>query len=263
VKKSTLFFWIVLSLSSIPSCASIVIINGLTHAHPIQAGAAFTGKVIVRNDGAKEVRFVVYKQDLRFQCSESYIQYTDANSHSNSLGKWIETNVEEKVLAPAEQYTLFYTIRIPSTLDSAGSYWTMLMIEGVDPVREETTNNGVVVGSKVRYGVQVIADVGVVESPQLSFSDAQILSNPVNTKYLSAKIQNIGKFSTSVKINLEIYNAEGKKTKTIEGLSRRIYPANCNQFDIDLSTLPKGKYEAVLVADNGKDLFGINVSLDI
>ncbi len=262
MKKSSLFFWTVLFLGSIPSFAGIVILNGLTHTHQIQAGGVFAGKITVRNDGAKEARFVVYKQDLQFQCSGSSIQYTDASSHSNSLGKWIETNVQEKLLAPAEEYTLFYTIRIPITLDSTGSYWTMLMVEGADPVREETSN-GVVVGSKVRYGVQIISNVGLFENPQLNFLDAQILSNPVNTKYLSAKIQNSGKFSSSVKINLEIYNAEGKKIKTIEGLSRRIYPANCNQFEIDLSKIPAGKYEAILVADNGKDLFGINISLDI
>lgn len=217
---------------------------------------------MVRNDGAKEARFLVYKQDLSFQCGQSSIQYTDANSHTHSLGDWIQTNVEEKLLAPGEEYSLFYTIRVPSELESTGSYWTMLMIEGADPVREET-NNGIVVGSKVRYGVQLIADVGLFESPQLSFLDAQILNNPANSKYLSAKIQNIGKFSVPVKINLEVYDADGNKTKTIEGLSRRIYPTNCNQFDIDLSSLPSGKYEAILVADNGKDLFGINVSLDI
>lgn len=261
MKRSIVFFWIVL-LNAVPSFAGIVILNGLTHTHQLQVGGVFTGKISVRNDGPKDARFVVYKQDLLFQCGESTIQYTDANSHTNSLGKWLQTNVEERLLAPAEEYTLFYTIRIPTELDGAGSYWTMLMVEGAEPVREETSN-GVVVGSKVRYGVQVIADVGIFESPQLSFLDAQILSDPVSTKYLSTKIQNTGKFSAPVKINLEIYDTEGKKTKTIEGLSRRIYPANCNQFDIDLSSLPKGKYEAILVADNGKDLFGINVSLDI
>lgn len=251
-----------LILGSFPSLAGIVILNGLTHTHQIQAGGEFRGKITVRNDGSKETRFVVYKQDLRFQCSGSSIQYANDNSHSNSLGKWIETNVEEKLLAPAEEYTLFYTIRVPSTQNSTGSYWTTLMVEGADPVREET-KNGIVVGSKVRYGVQIIADVGVFESPQLSFLDVKIKNGPVNTKYLGVKIENTGKFSMQVKINLEIYDAEGKKIKTLTGSSRRIYPANCNQFEIDLSTLAKGKYEAILVADNGKDLFGVNVSLDI
>ena len=260
--KKSIYIWVVLLLGSFPSFSNIVVLNGLTHTHQIQAGGVFSGKITVRNDGSKETRFLVYKQDLRFQCTESSIQYTDVNSHSHSLADWLKTNVEEKVLAPAEEYNLFYTINIPAEMDSIGSYWTMLMIEGAEPVREETSQ-GVVVGSKVRYGIQVIADVGAFLSPQLHFLDAQILSNPVNTKYLSAKIQNIGKFSVPVKINLEIYNSSGQKIKTIEGLSRRIYPANCNQFDIDLSALPAGKYEAVLVADNGKDLFGTNISLDI
>jgi hypothetical protein len=51
--------------------------------------------------------------------------------------------------------------------------------------------------------------------------------------------------------------------KTFDGQSKRIYPKNCNVFTIEIKDLPKGKYEGILIADNGKDLFGSNISLDI
>lgn len=260
--KNIFFFWVVLLAGTFPAYSGVAILNGLTHTHQVQAGGQLTEKITVKNDGRKEARIVIYKQDLVFPCGGAASLYTESGSHTRSFNTWIKTNVEEKLLAPGEEYNIYYTIQIPSGPDNAGSYWTLLMVEGADPLREENSN-GMVVNSKVRYGVQIIADVGAYQSPQLNFLDAKILSTPAKTKYLSARIQNAGTFSASVKVNLEIYNAAGQKIKTLEAITRRIYPDNCNQFEIDLGDLPPGKYESILVADNGKDLFGTNVSLEI
>ena len=241
--------------------ASVMILNGLTHVHSTTAGSQVTGKIIVKNESSKETRILIYKQDLIPSCGKS-IDYTEINKHDRSLGKWLQTNVDEKILLPNQEYTIHYTINIPKELAQKGTYWAVLMVEGADPIKEENTN-GMHVNSKVRYAVQVLADVGGFESPKLTFEDVRYEGQENTGKMIKVKIKNDGVFSAKTKITLEIFSNKGDKIKTFEGLQKRIYPNLCNDFEIVLKDLPKGKYEGVIIADNGKDMFGSNVTLDV
>lgn len=248
-------------LLNAPLYGSILVLNGLTHVHSIGKGNTISGKIQIKNSSSRESRVIVYKQDLLADCANS-ITYEDVNSHSYSLANWLRTNVDEKLLAPNEEYELRYTITIPDSQVQQGTYWSVLMVEGADPVKEEA-NNGIQVNSKVRYAVQVLADIGNYENPKLTFENVEYKKSDSKDKTISVLIKNTGQYSAKVSIALEIYNSKGEKIKTLEGLAKRVYPNNCNMFSIEINDLPKGKYEGILVADNGKDLFGSNISLDI
>lgn len=246
---------------SIQVSAAILVMNGLTHVHETLAGGQVNGKIVIKNESSKETRVLIYKQDLVANCDKS-INYTEVNKHNRSLGTWLQTNIDEKILASNEEYTIRYTINIPKEDIEKGTYWAVFMVEGADPVKEENTN-GMKINSKVRYAVQILADVGSFESPKLTFEDVRFEGKENVGRTLQVKLRNIGQFSTRTKLLLEVYSDTGEKIKTFEAASKRIYPSYCNDFEIVFGDLPKGKYEAVLVADNGKDLFGSNVTLDI
>jgi hypothetical protein len=256
-----LFFFLLLLTLNFQLLASVLITNGLTHVHNTQTGGQVTGKVIVRNESKKEARIVIYQQDLVSTCGSS-IEYRAINQHNRSLGNWLKTNVDERLLSPNEEYTIHYSISIPKEQVENGTYWAVLMVEGADPIKEEQAN-GMQVNSKVRYAVQVLADVGAVQSPELTFENVKLEGDKSADKSLKIKLKNAGLYSTRAKLALEVYGEKGEKIKTFEALQRRIYPNFCNDFEIVLKDLPKGKYEAVLVADNGKDMFGSNMTLDI
>lgn len=252
---------IVTFLSSVRfASASVVILNGLTQTVNLESGQKISGKVLMRNDSPKPARVKIYTQDLMAACGQS-INYLEVGNNPRSLGSWLTTGVDEKLLDPREEYALYYSITVPQNVVNAGTYWAVIMIEGVDPVKEEESE-GMKVNSIVRYAIQVIGDLGKVESPKLSFEDIRF-EGPANARILKFRIKNQGDFSTKTKVLLEIYDAKGEKIKTIEGLSKRIYPQLCNEFEIELSDLKKGKYEGIGIADNGKDLFGTNVSIEI
>lgn len=246
---------------SIRLSAAILIMNGLTHVHTTEKGSQINGKIIVKNESSKESRVVFYKQDLISTCGKA-VEYTETNKHNRSIGSWLQTNVDEKLLAPNEEYVLHYTINIPKEQVEKGSYWGVLMVEGANPVKEEN-KNGMQINSKVRYAVQILADVSGFESPKLTFEDVHYDSKANSDKTVKVKLKNEGVFSAKTKISLEVYSEKGDKIKTFESLSKRIYPNLCNEFEIILADLPKGKYEGVLVADNGKDMFGSNITLDV
>ncbi|GLU56134.1 hypothetical protein [Dyadobacter frigoris] len=254
-----LFFLLVLPKSIY---ASVVIVNGLTHLHSIpDAATKVQGEILVRNDGNKDSRILVYRQDLVPACGEA-TNYPESNSHQRSLGNGLHTNVDEKMLAGREEYVVRYTIELEKERSAPGTYWEVVMVEVADPVRNEL-QGGVQVNSKVRYAIQIILDVGVPEGPKLSFEN--IVFDKVAPKNILLKVQlkNNSEFGIRTNVVLEVYDGQGNKLKTTDANSRMMYPGYCNVFEIPLDALMPGKYECVIIADTGKDLYGSNISLKV
>lgn len=242
--------------------ASVVIVNGLTHGHSLLSPSdKVQGIIRVRNDGDKDSRILIYRQDLVPECTAAP-NYLDADSHPRSLGKDLLTNVDEKVLSGKEEYDIRYTVALDKEKQKPGTYWEVLMIEVVNPIKEETTS-GIHVSSRIRYAIQIIVDAGSFDGPKLSFEN--VVFDKVTPKNTMLKIQlkNNGIFGARTNVVLEVYDSQGNKIKTTEPNGRMMYPGYCNTFEIPLSDLAKGKYDCVIVADTGKDLFGSNISVQI
>ena len=243
------------------SYAGIQVQNGLTHTHSGIAGNVMTGKIRVKNVGKKEEKILIYKQDLSLSCNGSS-DYNEVGNNTRSSGNWIQTNIDEKVIGINEEYDIIYTITIPNTPDLSGTYWNIIMVEGVDPIKEEA-DKGVKVSSRIRYAIQMIVDVGTFQSPQLAFENFAYKKNHAGNQIINVQLANKGDYASKTKLTLEVYGANGEKLKVIESQSKRLYPKKCNDFELELKDLPVGKYEGIVVADNGKDLFGANISISI
>jgi hypothetical protein len=267
MKSSRFFFITLLSLVGFSnSFAGVAILNGLTHFHSGSFGSTLTGTIKLKNSGKKDVRMLIYQQDMLLFCDKP-LDYNNINAHDRSLGKWMKTNVEEKVMQPDEEYEVSYTITIPQDAKDKGTFWGIIMVEGAEPIREETAQ-GVKIDAKTRYAVQILMDVGATQYGTLSFEKVDLQKKTIDstktTSYtILTKIKNSGMFYNRAKLSVEIFNSNGEKIKVIEGLSKKIYPDRCSEFIIELKDVPKGKYEGVIVADNGKELFGSNLSLEI
>ncbi len=257
--RSLLLVWAWLTCSCFSAEGAIVVLNGLTHIHNATSGTELQGKVRLKNDGKGPARILIYRQDLVAECGKSP-DYVNNSGSAYSLSRWLSTNVDEKTLAAGEEYEVIYTVKIP--LDEAvnGSYWQVLMVEGADPVKEESVH-GVSVNSKVRYAIQVVVNVGGFESPAVAFENIDFKKG--DKPSLSVILRNSGKYTAVVRVVLELYDEQGAKVKKLEGTGRRVYPSFCNSFVIDLEGIPPGKYAGVIIADNGTDLFGSNLSLEL
>lgn len=252
-----------LSVFSHSLWAAVVILNGLTHIHATNSGQQVTGEVLLRNESDEAKRIIFYKKDLTAYCSEG-IRYIDNAETGRSLTEWLSTTIDEKTLEPNEEYTLFYSIELPEGIEK-GSYWSVLMIEGADPI-EELQPSGVNVNSIMRYAVQIIADNGSIEKSELFVSDLGMEDSEDSTsttKKMNVMVKNNSEFSEKVRLYLEVYNESGEKVETFVCLNRRIYPQMCSSYILELKDLPKGTYETVLVMDNSRDLFASNITLDI
>lgn len=250
-----LFFW------SSKTFGTIVVLNGLTHQHTGSDGSIITGKIKLKNDGDKPENFVAYKQDMIFSCGKKEV-FSSTNTHDRSLKNWLKTSIDEKKLSGGEEYDLAYTINIPRQVGKKGTYWLVIMIEPGDPV-STSEKNGLNIASKVRYAVQILVDLGSFEPTKMTFEDITLKKTQISSRLVEVQLKNEGQFAVRTKMQLEIYNAKGQKIRTLEGRSRRVFPEKCSNFEIEVSDLPKGKYDGVLVADNGKGLIGSNLTIEI
>lgn len=240
---------------------TIVVLNGLTHQHTGSDGSIITGKIKLKNDGVNFEKFVAYKQDMLFSCGKSEV-FSSTETHDRSLKNWLKTSIDEKNLASGEEYDLSYTINVPRQVNKKGTYWVVIMIEPGDPV-STSEKNGLNIASKVRYAIQILVDLGSFEPPKMTFEDINLKKTQISSRLVEAQLKNEGQFVVRTKMQLEIYDAKGQKIKTLDANSRRVFPEKCSNFEIEVSDLPKGKYDGVLVADNGKNLIGSNLTIEI
>jgi hypothetical protein len=229
--------------------AGIAVVNGLSHLH-YSSDALLGGSIKIRNEGDKPESVILYLQDFYPHC-EGSIEYKSAG-----LSPWISLEKDRVLLQPGAEVEVKYSFGEVSAI--AASKWQVIMVESEDPISSAVTN-GVNVLSKVRYAVQVVMHIGTYLPPPITFEEVRL----PDKQSMTVKVKNSGDFMSQVKLKIEILTEDGQVIKTLEGGSRRLYPGYCTTFTLTLEGIPSGKYAGVLVADNGKDLFGSNLILTL
>jgi hypothetical protein len=256
------FFFISFTLQ-----ANVIILNGLTHIHNGEKGTLIQGEIILQNmNKTNSERITVYLKDILQSCNGK-TEYLEMGSHPRSLSSWVSFNTSEKVLSPNEKFIITYTINIPSDIKldndiDYGSFWSAIMIEVAKPINEDS-QYGVQINSKIRYGIQIITNVGEKLDAPLEFQDITIAKENPTTYAMDIILKNNGLFMVQPTLILELFDSNGNSVKKAEALFKKVYPNGCKDFKITFSDVPSGDYEAVLVADYGGEIFGINVSVNI
>lgn len=241
---------------------SVIISNGLTHNLDVSSKSIKEGKVLLKNIGDKPQAIKVYFNDLTSDC-KGKIDYVKAGENLRSLYPFVNVNNTDYTLQPGEEYELSYRIDLTKNEFDNGSLWVLLMIEVVDPVSKTTTAQGFEIGSKIRYAVQLIANIGQKNAEAISFSNVKIAKDINELRVLEASIENGGRFMAIPNVNIQIFDEKGLKVKDLSVPSKKIYPQNCQSFSLPLADLPKGKYQAVLLAEYLEESIGVNIDLEI
>jgi hypothetical protein len=258
MKKSLLFLFLFLSFQA--SNAGVVILNGLTHVHESASGQLITGVIRMKNTDETEQRVIIYFNDLFQECGKGTVLTADI-THKNSIKNWLTTNVNEHVFKANEEYELIYTINVPNDVEIDGSFWGILMVEVEKPIKEDELEYGVKLESKIRYGIQIIADINERTPSELEFYDIKI-EEPDGNKLINVVLKNLGTFYVEPTLVLEVFNDQGEQQKKEEAKFKKVYPNSCKTFTLDISNLPKGAYTAVLVADYGENMYSIDLEFE-
>ncbi len=243
------------------SFSNIIILNGLTHENVSRSGESYRGTIQVQNAAsvAKSVR--IYQRDYWFS-------YTGENKHDpagtleRSNAKWITFTPELIDIGPNEIITVNFEVKVPE-LPLSGTYWSVLMVEGIVPPDTSRTSGGVTINTAIRYAVQVISHIGTTGIRDIQFLGMEI-GKQEEIALLHVAIENTGERLLRPEISLELFDEEGQSAGIFVADQKKIYPGTSTMASFRLEGIEPGNYTGVLVADCDEDyVFGTNVSFEI
>lgn len=237
-------------LSATYCFGGIVINDGLSREHIVRPGEKAQGKITLRNtaDTSQEVK--IYQTDYQYSATGE-VAYGEPGSLARSNAGWIFLSPIRLSLPPKEAISVYYTIQIPDRPDLKGTYWSMVMIEPyTEKILETKGKNQFGIETIIRYGIQMVTDIGPEGTRQIRFLDKKLVYEK-EKKLLQIDIDNIGEWQLYPSMWVELYDEKGGKAGRFEGEKQRIYPGCSIRQLVDLTGVSKGKYKALVVVDNG------------
>ncbi|SOE22178.1 hypothetical protein SAMN06298216_2628 [Spirosomataceae bacterium TFI 002] len=260
--KNIFAFIFISLLLSFPVRGTIVVSSGLTVIQNIPSKGYKEGVIILKNTGNRSESFRCYLNDLTTNC-DGEVFYKESGENPSSLAPFLTTSVTEATLTPGEEYELVYKVDLSKSDLENGTLWSLLMVEVVKPISETVTDGGFAVGSKIRYGIQIISNIGNQEDPEMNFTQVKLGKDLDQNSVLEASLENSGKFIALPKVEIQIFNSKGEKVRDLNVISKKIYPQNCQKFQVPIHDLSEGKYKAVLFAEYLESTIGLNIDLEI
>ena len=267
IMRTALFAGYLLLLAhSVTPAAEISVLGDLAREWTLQPGAQVEETILVRNntDRAQEVK--VYQTDYLFQANGTNV-YGDPGSAPRSNYSWITFAPRQFALPPRETFRVQCVIKVPRDDKLVGTYWSMVMVEAVvgsnDFVRPEDGKPMIGIRTVVRYGVQMVVNIGDSGKRDIKFLDKQLIAENGRV-ILRLDVANTGERGLRPTVWAELYNNNGVSAGRFGGQRLRIYPGCSARIDIDISPVPKGQYGALIVADNlDESVFGTQCKLRI
>jgi hypothetical protein len=247
--------------------AGVSIIGGLTHQKKTNPGSGETyeGSILIKNIGAEPQEVKIYQTDYEF-CFDGTNNYGPPGQLKRSNADWISFNPHRLIIPPNDTSTVNYTVKVPSDPNLVGTYWSMLMVEGIpesslQSSQPEKDKAKVGITQIFRYGIQIITHIGDTGDRKLEFLKTKLVRE-AEKRIFQVDVKNIGQRWLRPLLWLELYDEAGTYIGKFEGGTRRIYPDTSVRYKIDITDVPNGNCKALMVADCGEDyIFGANYNL--
>lgn len=241
--------------------------GGLTHQKKSNPGPGdiYKGSIVIKNAGTEPQEVKIYQTDYEFYFDGTN-NYGPPGKLKRSNADWISFNPHWLIIPPDDTSTVNYTVKVPDDPDLVGTYWSMLMVEGIpegslQSSQSEKGKAKVGVTQIFRYGIQMITHIGDTGERQLKFLETKLVREEAR-RVFQIDVENIGQRWLRPLLWLELYDETGTYIGKFEGGTKRIYPDTSVRYKIDLTDVPNGDYKALMVADCGEDyIFGANYTL--
>ena len=242
--------------------AGVSIIGGLSHEKMAKPGETYKGSVLIKNNSAEPEEVKVYQTDYQF-CFDGSNNYGPPGKSERSNANWIGLNPHRLIIQPGDVLTVNYTTKVPDDPNLVGTYWSMLMVEGIPKSSPESSQaekgkTKIGITQIMRYGVQMITNIGDTGERKLKFLETKLLRK-AEGRFLQVDIENTGQRGLRSSLWVDLYDKGGGYVGKFDGGGKRIYPGTSVRYKVDLAGVPEGTYKALVVADcGGDDIFGAN-----
>jgi hypothetical protein len=227
-----------------------VSVQGST-VHEIDAapGAVRTGTIAVSNFSPSPQVARIYLSDYIF-FSDGTSRFDPPGSLRRSNSQWIQLSAQDLTIPAGATVPVSYTVRVPGGDTLTGSYWSLIMIEGVGaPATAGRT--GVGLSTTYRYGVQVVTHLANTGQSRLTIKSGKLGPDEGRGPVLNLEIANTGERATKFDVTTELYDSEGTVRARLQQARGLTYPGSSLMHRVELGKLPQGTYKAVVVIDAG------------
>lgn len=254
-----------------PLAAQISVRSQLSHDETVVPGESYAGIILVRNDTDKPQQAKVYQTDYLFY-SDGTNYFGEPGQLDRSNAGWIELAASSMMVPPRGSVEISYRVNVPESINGtspSGSYWSVIMVEGVpeaspENVANERPDNSLGVIQVTRYGVQVASHLENSSRPVLTITESQLTRAENEEATLSLAVQNEGDGLVRPDVWIELYGADGTAIGRMDGVTNRLYPGTSVKQRINLGKLDPGSYRALVIMDAGdEDVFGAEYTLNI
>lgn len=270
--RSVLLLAIIPALAAAPAAASAQISLGSPSVleHQAAPGETYTGTVVVRNGSSTPQEAKVYHTDyLAF--ANGTKSYAEPGTTPRSNADWITVQPSYVTVPPHQAVEVSYTVHVPARAARplVGTYWSMLMVEGIPKSSAEsryathTAGKKVQVGimTRIRYAVQIVTHIGDTGTRQVKFANPKAVAD-TSGKRLQFDLINTGERAYRPRITLELYTEHGDRVATRAATRELTYPGTSLRQSFTLGKLPKGRYRALVIVDTGgDDTFGAQFTI--
>jgi len=249
-----------ITFSTVATYASVEVLGSLKHVHNAKPGDILKGEIRIQNteETPQEVR--IYQTDLLYNYQENTF-YDEPGAHNRSNASWIGYNPKTLVLNPKESRVIQYEIRVPVSDTLNGTYWSVMMVEGVSPIDPNQTGT-LNIRTVTRYAIQITTEIANRGTGMLKFLEPTLVSEG-NKLYLAVDVKNEGGRYIAPDVTIEVFDAAGTAVKVLSAPKKGLYPSTSVRFKFDLEGLPaRQNYQLMIVAaGQEEDVFGLEYTL--
>ena len=258
------FLWLL-----IPTCgeAGVSVTGGLTHEKVVEISETYQGTILVKNNSDKLEEVKIYQTDYLFFCDGRNI-YGEPGKDARSNADWISFSPARLIIPSQETAAVNYIIMVPEDKSLAGTYWSMIMVEGIGKDSPEASTapeedkTKISIRQVMRYGIQIVTHIGDSGIRNLKILDQKFIKEKENYLF-QLDIENVGERWLRPQVWAELYNQKGSFIGKFSGGVLRIFPGTSVRYRIGLNDIPSGEYKALLVIDNGDEyVWGLQYNLE-
>ncbi|MEX2153991.1 MAG: hypothetical protein WD825_11680 [Gemmatimonadaceae bacterium] len=232
-------------------------------------GDTYTGQFAVRNASPEPQEVKLYQTDY-YTSADGTVTFGEPGKLPRSNAQWVAIGPSRVVVPPNQTLNIPFTVTVPAGQPLSGSYWSLVMVEGVPRGSAESSSGPppsrpgqMTFSTRTRYAVAIITDVPIDARRNAEFAAPTVVGAQDSAKVLQFDVKNTGNVAFHPIVSVELYAADGTHVKSLSAPREMSYPGTSLRHRFELGRLPRGRYRAIVTVDAGDDaLFGAQYTLN-
>lgn len=253
-------FGLALAVLALPATgtAQIALLSRSVEERQVSPGESYSGTLVVKNTTAQAQEAKVYQTDYQFH-ADGRTLYGEPGTTARSNAPWISLSSARVMVPPGGEATVSYRVVVPAGGSLGGTYWSLIMIEGIPASSAESSRKrgGSVrpeygIQSRLRYAVQIATHIAGTGTHRVEFVGAKVVRRPPDgALVLEFDVLNTSDLALRPEVAADVYDQHGKLVGSFKQQRGLLYPGASLRQQFELRALSPGTYQALVLVDTG------------